>query len=301
MRTVVKMATARRPRVALLIGAGVGAVALIGGAVAMSETSSIDGAAIASLGADRVDLADRTVVPLPGGASFDYQIGGDYDPPSGVDVVSRDWFIGSALEAGYSICYVNAFQTQPDGDGSRPDERSQWPTELVLTGFEDDPNWDGEYLIDISTSQSRIAAADHLAQMIETCATKGFDAVEYDNLDAWTRLDNLPFDEQDTVEFATIITQSAHSFGLAVGQKNTAQLLPQRTTIGFDFAVVEECGEFAECDVFTDEYGALVVGIEYSDDGFSAACSAIGDAVSVVRRDLFVTLPGSDSYVFDEC
>lgn len=295
------MSVMPRTRVALLIGVGVGAIALIGGGMVTSETSSIDGAATSSLRADRVDLPDRTVAPLPGGAAFDYQIGGDYDPPSSVEVVSRDWFVGSALEGGYSICYVNAFQTQPDADGGRPDERSQWPTELVLTGYEDDPNWDGEYLIDISTPQSRTAAADHLDQMIETCATKGFNAVEYDNLDAWTRLDDLPFDEQDTIDFATIITDRAHAFGLAVGQKNTAQLLPQREAIGFDFAVVEECGEFSECDVFTDEYGALVVGIEYTDDGFSAACGAIGDITSVVRRDLFVTVPGSDTYVFDEC
>jgi hypothetical protein len=300
------MSTTSRPRVAFLIGAGLVAVVLIGSgiAIAMSDTSSIYGATSASLRADRMDLpdlTDRTVVPLPGGAAFDYQISGDYDPPSGVDVVSRDWFVGSALEGGYSICYINAFQTQPDDDGSRPDEQSQWPTELVLTGFEDDPNWDGEYLIDISTSQSRAAAANHLDQMIETCAAKGFDAIEYDNLGAWDRLDNLPFDEQDTIDFATIITDRAHALGLAVGQKNTAQLLPQRDIIGFDFAVVEECGEFSECEVFTAEYGALVVDIEYTGDGFNAACSAIGDIVSVVQRDLFVTLPGSEAYVFDEC
>ena len=28
--------------------------------------------------------------------------------------------------------------------------------------------------------------------MIETCARKGFDAVEYDNLDSWTRFDDTP-------------------------------------------------------------------------------------------------------------
>lgn len=47
----------------------------------------------------------------PAGAAFDYQIGGDYPLPTGTEVVSRDWFEGSAVPTAYSICYVNAFQT----------------------------------------------------------------------------------------------------------------------------------------------------------------------------------------------
>ena len=72
--------------------------------------------------------------PPPVNAGFDYQIGGDYPLPEGVSVVSRDWFSGRAAdEPAYSICYVNAFQTQADEPGAdRPDERSNWPRRLVL-------------------------------------------------------------------------------------------------------------------------------------------------------------------------
>ena len=41
--------------------------------------------------------------------------------------------------------------------------------------------------------------------MIETCARKGFAAVEFDNLDSWTRFDGtdrageVPFDQGDAV------------------------------------------------------------------------------------------------------
>ncbi len=45
---------------------------------------------------------------------------------------------------------------------------------------------------------------------------------------------------------------------------------------------------------------AIVV-IEYTDDGFADACSSVGGSVSVVRRDLFVTTPESNTYVYDEC
>ena len=86
--------------------------------------------------------------------------------------------------------------------------------------------------------------------MIETCARKGFDAVEFDNLDSWTRFDGtdragaVPFDEDDAVAYAARLTAIAHALGLAVGQKNTPQLDASTSldVIGFDFAVVEECG-----------------------------------------------------------
>ncbi len=127
------------------------------------------------------------VAPPPANARFDYQIGEPYKPPRGVRVVSRDWFDAKPPKRGYAICYVNAFQTQDDSpDVVRPDERSAWPADLVLSSLGDDPNWGGEFLVDISTAAKRRRAAEWLQPMIETCKRKGFDAVEYDNLDSWT-------------------------------------------------------------------------------------------------------------------
>ena len=62
--------------------------------------------------------AQERPVPPPANAGFDYQIGGDYPLPKGATVVSRDWFEGHAAgPPAYSICYVNAFQTQDDEAG----------------------------------------------------------------------------------------------------------------------------------------------------------------------------------------
>lgn len=289
--------TRRRTALPLIV---LGSFGIVGAVIATSR--SIDEAATATDVADREDVdVAGTIRQLPVDAAFDYQIGGDDPTVTGIEVVSRDWSAGSPLEGGYSICYVNAFQTQPDDDGSRPDERSNWPSDLILTGFEDDPNWEGEYLVDIGSATSRTAAADHIDQMIGTCADKGFDAVEFDNLDAWTRLDGLPFDRADTIEFATTITRRAHGLGLAVAQKNTTELLEERDRIGFDLAVVEECGRFDECSDFTDAYDDRVVAIEYTDAGFETACADVGRSISVVRRDVAVSRSGSDGYVRDEC
>jgi len=86
--------------------------------------------------------------------------------------------------------------------------------------------------------------------MVERCARKGFDAVEFDNLDSWTRFDDegsdapeLPFDKADAIDYAELLTDHAHAQHLAVGQKNTPQLGRRNSldVIGFDFAIAEQC------------------------------------------------------------
>ena len=52
------------------------------------------------------------VRPPPPGTEVDYQLGGAYRLPDGVRVVTRDRTDPPA-RSGYSICYVNAYQTQP--------------------------------------------------------------------------------------------------------------------------------------------------------------------------------------------
>ncbi len=145
--------------------------------------------------------------------------------------------------------------------------------------------------------------------MIRTCDRKGFDAVEFDNLDSWTRFDDtpregeVPFGKGAAVAYATRLTRLAHRRGLASAQKNTTQLTRRqaRARIGFDFAIAEECGVYKECGDFRRLYGDHVISIEYNRKGFAAACKAIGSKVSVVLRDVNVTAPGSRTYRYDSC
>jgi hypothetical protein len=248
--------------------------------------------------------------PPPVHAAVDYQIGGDYPLPDGVTVVSRDWYAGRAPDDAYAICYVNAFQTQDDEDDvDRPDERSAWPADLVLLELGDDPNWGGEYLVDISTPERRMTAAAWLEPMIATCADKGFEAVELDNLDSWTRFRDtpmdtrVPFDEDDAIAYAELLADLGHAHGLAVAQKNTVELPADvaRERIGFDFAVAEECGHWDECQGYVDVYGDHVIAIEYEAADLETTCRGFGDRISVVLRDVDVGTPGSDTYQYARC
>ena len=248
--------------------------------------------------------------PPPVNSGFDYQIGGDYPLPAGVSVVSRDWFSGAAAaDPAYSICYVNAFQTQADEPGTnRPDEHSNWPRRLVLNKLGDDPHWGGEYLIDISTARKRKRAAAWVGQMIEGCADGGFEAVEFDNLDSWTRFDGtplarkVPFGKRDAVAYAALIAARAHALDLAVGQKNTVELgAKARRRVGFDFVIAEECARYHECGRYVRAYGDHVISVEYHRSTFERACAEIGDRVSVVLRDRNVSRPGARGYKYAAC
>jgi hypothetical protein len=248
--------------------------------------------------------------PPPANAVFDYQIGGDYPPADGVEVVSRDWFSGSPAGGGiYSICYVNGFQTQADERGTdRPDEHRNWPRSLVLERLGDDPNWGGEYLVDLRSGVKRRRASRWVGQMIEGCAAQGYDAVEFDNLDSWTRFDGtplarrVPFGRGDAVAYAELLADRAHALDLAVAQKNTVQLKPaQVAEVGFDFAIAEQCARYRECHRYRRLFGDMVIDIEYRRRDFARACETVGSELSIVLRDVGVSRPGARAYRYDAC
>ncbi|HEY6796311.1 MAG TPA: endo alpha-1,4 polygalactosaminidase [Kineosporiaceae bacterium] len=242
----------------------------------------------------------HAVQPPPANGRFDYQIGGAYPPAATVDIVDRDHSDPPA-PGRYGICYINAFQTQPGAQTS-------WPAPAVLRTASgelvEDPDWPGEYVLDTRTAGSRAAIMGVLQPWLQKCAAEGFRAVEPDNLDSWTRSDRL-LTAADNVALATEFTQAAHALGLAVAQKNTAELAPMRARIGFDFAIAEECQPTRECDAFTAAYGTEVIEIEYPDNGgpaaFQAACAARGARISIIYRDRMVRAAGRSGYTYQDC
>ncbi|KAJ6489095.1 hypothetical protein C8R45DRAFT_1074181 [Mycena sanguinolenta] len=154
-------------------------------------------------------------------------------------------------------------------------------------------------------SANLTAIATILNGWIDTCHSKGFDAIEPDNLDTFTRSDNF-LTAADNLALAKLFTDHAHSLGLAVAQKNTGAELGAsgKSTAGFDFAVAEECQEYTECDSYTAVYGNEMLEMEYTDNGiaaWNAACAARGSVISVIYRDRDVVTPSSKTYHYQEC
>jgi len=224
--------------------------------------------------------------PLPTGTDVDYQLGGTASVPDNVGIVVRDRTAEPAPGT-YNVCYVNGFQTQPDAKRYWRKHRDL----LLQDGrgrLVEDEAW-GEWILDIRTPAKRARLATIVGRWTAGCARDGFDAVEYDNLDSFSRSDGL-VRAKHARAFARMLTAKAHDAGLAVGQKNWATL--DGTRLGFDFAVSEECGRYAECGAYVDHFGDQVLVVEYRARDFATTCREYGDLLAVVHRDLDLSPDG---------
>ncbi|HUS33097.1 MAG TPA: endo alpha-1,4 polygalactosaminidase [Kofleriaceae bacterium] len=246
-------------------------------------------------GGDGSGSATFTLPPLNG--ALDYQLGGAYTPPAGVTIVSRDREAAPASGV-YNICYVNGFQIQQA-------EESFWTgmhADLILRDGNGNPvidqDWN-EMLIDVSTPAKQQAVAAIVGEWIAGCATAGFNAVEIDNLDSYSRSGGR-LTEDNAVAAMKLFAQAAHNASLAIAQKNSSEIVSRKAEMGTDFVVSEECNRYAECDAFRAGYGDHVLVIEYRQQDFNTGCAAYPQ-LSIVLRDLNLVTPSQPGYVFDGC
>lgn len=239
-------------------------------------------------------------VSPPPSARFDYQLGGAYQPATSVKVVTRDRTAAPA-PGRYNICYVNGFQTQES-------ELSWWRTKhpdlLLRAGGREvrDPGWP-EVLLDTATPAKRLKVAGIVGAWIDRCAKDGFQGVEIDNLDSWTR-SKRQLNAQDNLALAGLFISRAHQAGLAIGQKNAAEVSQRGRALGFDFAVAEECAVYNECGAYTRWYGRHLLEIEYTDESaraFPDACRVAAGRWPVIERDRDLVPAGSHGYAYRGC
>lgn len=237
----------------------------------------------------------------PIGGVADYQLGGAYPPAETTDIVIRDR-TDKPVKDVYSVCYVNAFQTQP---GSLSWWKKHHPKLLLRSPRTNrlvhDPGWPDEILLDIRTSKKRAALGTIMRTWFDRCAADGFQAIEPDNLDSWTRSRGF-IRGTHAKAFAIRLSRNAHLAGLAIAQKNAPEIA--RKSLGFDFAIAEECEVYRECGDYTKVYGRKVIEIEYTDNGravYNRACKARSGQISIMLRDRDVVPRGSSRYVYRTC
>lgn len=152
------------------------------------------------------------------------------------------------------VCYIDA----GSWENFRPDA-DRYPASVkgkVMDG------WPGERWLDIR----RIGVLGPILQdRVTMCAAKGFDGVEFDNVDGYSNKSGFPLTAQDQLTFDRWLADTAHAQGLAVGLKNTPSLAAQLEP-KFDFSIVEQCVQYRECGSFAPFLDAdkPVLDIEYS-------------------------------------
>jgi hypothetical protein len=152
-----------------------------------------------------------------------------------------------------AVCYVNAGAWED----WRPDAAS-YPAETKGRALD---GWPGERWLDIRRLD---LLAPILTDRIGLCRAKGFDGVEFDNVDGYSNLTGFELSRADQASFNRWLAKAAHEHGLAAGLKNALDLAAELEPV-FDFAIVEQCFAFRECGLtrsFTNA-GKPVLDIEY--------------------------------------
>lgn len=179
------------------------------------------------------------------------------------------------------VCYMDAGTYEP----GRPDS-SQIPAALQGSDVE---GWPGEKWLDVRPGGPNYAKLQAIMlARFKVCQSKGFDAVEPDNIDSYNNKPGFNTSAADQLAYNKWIASTVHSLGMAVFLKNDLDQIPD--LVGdFDGALDEECNKYKECDTlkpFTDA-NKPVWNAEYTDDGESTAAFCTADVNAGIVGALF--------------
>ncbi|MFC8080766.1 endo alpha-1,4 polygalactosaminidase [Streptomyces sp. NPDC057307] len=196
--------------------------------------------------------------PRPG-LDWQWQLSGTLDPTVEVPVYDIDGFdhpasaVADLHDRGRKvICYLSTGAWED----FRPDA-AKFPKSVLGKGN----GWDGERWLDIRRTD---VLGPLMAERIDMCKEKGFDAVEPDNMDGYRNPTGFPLTAADQLRYNRLVARLAHERGLSVGLKNDLPQIPE--LVGdFDFAVNEQCAQYEECAELTPfvEAGKAVFHVEY--------------------------------------
>ncbi len=247
---------------------------------------------VAALGASIAGCDDGDDGPASNALGVDtkwhWQLQGEIDTDHEVDLYDVDLFdapddvLDELRSAGRTvICYVSAGSFErwrPDADEFAPDDLG-----LPMDG------WDDERWLDIRSERVRSV----MERRLDLAVDRGCDGVEPDNVDGYTNETGFDLTPEDQLDYNRFLATAARDRDLLVGLKNSGDQVPELVD-RFDFAVVEQCHEYDECERYTPflDQGKPVLVAEYAqrfvDDPapVCAASSRLGLRTIVVPLDL---------------
>jgi hypothetical protein len=215
--------------------------------------------------------------------TWQVQFSGAIDLSVKVDAFDLDMFDTSARQVRRlhekgkrAVCYINAGAWED----WRPDA-GLYPSAVLGNALD---GWPGERWLDIRRLD---LLAPILRARLDKCHAKGFDGVEFDNVEAYTNHSGFSLTKSDQLTFNRWLADAAHARGLSVGLKNALGIADQLEP-KFDFAIVEQCFYYRECGLtapFRDAgKSVLVVEYELSRSQFCERARRLG--VTAMRKHL---------------
>lgn len=226
-------------------------------------------------------LKNDLCIPLPG-MSFQIQFSGELDLDVEADIFDLDAFdtepavIQQLHQQGkYVICYINA--------GAVEDWRTDahlYPPDIVGKSYQ---GWTGEHWVDIRDQE---ALAPILEARLDLCQSKGFDGVEFDNVDGHQNETGFDLTASDQLKFSRWLADAAHKRSLAAGLKNNPDQIGELEP-WYDFLILESCFNQGWCNQAKPfiEAKKTVFVIEYSNiDNYCAI--AKDNSITLLQKNL---------------
>ncbi|HTR67305.1 MAG TPA: endo alpha-1,4 polygalactosaminidase [Terriglobales bacterium] len=176
-----------------------------------------------------------------------------------------------------AVCYIDA----GTWENWRSDAGS-FPASVLGSGN----GWPGEKWLDIRSALVRPLMTARFAM----CKSKGFDAVEPDNIDGYTNGTGFPLTSADQITYNEWIASTVHSLGMSVALKNDTDQVNQLEP-SFDFMIDEQCFQYNECNTLTPfvNAGKAVFEVEYSGSASNICPKANALNFNTLLKDLDLT------------
>jgi hypothetical protein len=134
------------------------------------------------------------------------------------------------------VCYIDA----GTWENWRADAK-KFPKSLL---GKPDGGWPGERWLDIAKFNGALSRI--MTARVQMCRDKGFNAVDFDNVDGYTNPTSFKLTASDQLKYDVFLGNTAHKLGLSVALKNDLPQIPKLLPY-FDFAVNEQCFQYSEC------------------------------------------------------
>jgi hypothetical protein len=211
---------------------------------------------------------------------------GDQPPATDPTVYDLDGFDTSAatvaalhIRGDKVVCYIDVGTYE----NWRPDATS-FPAALLGQSN----GWPGEKWLDTNPAGPDYTTLQAImTARFQLCASKGFDAVEPDNMDGSENSTGFAITNAQQDTYDEWMAAQVHTLGMSVAQKNfedqSSVLQPF-----FDFVIEEQCFQYKDCADLSPYTGSskAVLEVEYADQGANPASycpTAIADRFSSVE------------------
>jgi hypothetical protein len=219
--------------------------------------------------------------PHPGD-TWQWQLTGRLNTSVAADVYDVDLFDTSKATVAalhhsdrYVVCYLDAGTYE----NWRPD---RWRFPRSVLGARN--GWPGERWLDIR----RLSALEPIMRArMALCARKRFDAVEADNVDGYTNHTGFPLTAAQQLTYNRWLARTAHGDHLGIALKNDLDQV-RALQPDFDFALDEQCFQYAECGLERPfvRAGKAVYEVEYNLAAARFCARARADGFEAMRKHL---------------